>query len=886
MLMLHSSETGSRCSWFVPLVLLLPMRFVAAQESAAIFEAPVIVVPNQQARMNALLDIDGDGFVDSVGMFFQQQDVLGVFTFLNDGSGRMLSHETRLLPIPVLGPAATIAVADFSGDGLPDWVIAASTDIFPFISNGVAPSTALPPIPIVGIGWIYDLTTGDYDGNGQPDIALRTKTHIQVYLDFARPTQVGPITLATQQDGGFSLRTGELTGDGIDDLFVFRGASGQISFFQYSAGALVPIAAWNHQIEVSNSPYACCGDLDGDSDQDIVIFAASGSYRVLRRTGPAAFTLEAFATGGPATDLADVDLDGDLDGVCCGGSGGPGPYMNTAASKFEIAINNGSGGFANSFKLRGMGANRIAGVADVDHDGDVDLVAGRVIYFNHDGIAPDTEFGITGFPTVQDFADVDGDGDLDHGATLTTFNANLGSGFATKTRLAPTPPPGFSWFGPGFATDHDGDGDIDQIHHQAGPGGAVERLFLNNGGGSLVDGGLVTDFGVTIAPTATPNCVIFVDLDRDGDSDVVSRSALGVYTSIQTSIFLRNSTGKFMPGPTFVNERAQRVADFDGDAIPDLLTWLAPVGPSLSALRLRRGLGDGTFASPVTINTEPIIGGYVFDYEVATGDWDGDGDLDVVYHHFTYVHPVFTHYTRLLENAGNGTFSMRTDLFSDYHQGALPALSGDVDGDGIDDLVLGCATNFEQSLSFYKGEVGGSYPLEYLGSQALDTETLNALLDLDEDGDADLIGVNETRNQVFHGSAGGTFRQFGAATAGNGGHKPTMGAAGPFRVGEAAELRVTGALPNSIGLLFVGTEESQVKIATTGGFAYTLPWLLVVSVPYLGNAAELGSGRLAIQYVVPPAVGGSSYIHQTVIFDAAAQGGASVTNAIEIAYGW
>lgn len=886
--MLDSSSSDRRAPWLAAIVLMLPIRCVSAQESAAIFEGPVIVVPNQQARMNALLEIDGDGYVDSVGTYWQQSGVLGVFAFRNDRSGRLEPLETRLLSIATTStPPSPMAVTDFTGDGLDDWAVAVNTEIHSFASNGAAPSIALPAISFPAIGFAQDLTTGDYDGNGTADLALRTLSHIQLYLDFGRPTQSGPITLATTQTGGgASLRTGDLTGDGIDDLFAFRGSSERIDFFQFSAGALLPIATWAYQIDLTDSPYACFGDLDGDADQDIVIFGMSGVYRVLRRTGPASFTLEPFANGGPATDLADVDLDGDLDGVCCGGGGGPSPYLNTLESKFEIAINNGSGAFAKSFNLRSMGSNRIAGVADVDHDGDVDLVAGRVVYFNRQGIAPTTDFGITGFPTEQDFVDVDGDGDLDHGAALATFNANVGTGFVAKPRLAPAPSQGFSWFGPGFPTDYDSDGDVDQILHQVGPGGAVERLFLNNGGGSLADGGLVTDFGVTFAPTPTPNCVLFADLDKDGDQDVVSRSPLGVFTSIQTSIFVRNSTGKYVPGPTFVNERAQRVADFDGDSIPDLLTLFATGVNPLSTLRLRRGLGDGTFASPVTINTEPIYGGqYVYDYEVATGDWDGDGDLDVVYYHFTQAGQVYTEYTRLLENFGNGTFSMRTDLFTEYHAGALPALSGDVDGDGIDDLVLGCTKNYEQSLSIYKGEVGGSYPLEYLGSQALNIETFNALLDLDEDGDADLIGFNETRNQVFHGSAGGTFRQFGASTAGNGGHKPTMGAAGPFRVGESAELRITGALPNSLGFLFVGSEESQVKFATTGGFAYTFPWFLVVSVPYVGNPAELGSGRIAIPYVVPPVVGGSTYIHQAVIFDAAAQGGASITNAIEIEYG-
>ena len=55
--------------------------------------------------------------------------------------------------------------------------------------------------------------------------------------------------------------------------------------------------------------------------------------------------------GGPATHLIDVDGDGDLDGLCCGG--GSGPYPNEGSSTFQVALNDGAGVFAPAFPIAG-----------------------------------------------------------------------------------------------------------------------------------------------------------------------------------------------------------------------------------------------------------------------------------------------------------------------------------------------------------------------------------------------------------------------------------------------------------------------------------------------------------------------------------------------------
>ena len=88
-------------------------------------------------------------------------------------------------------------------------------------------------------------------------------------------------------------------------------------------------------------------------------------------------------------DLGDGGKSDELrDGAGCGGGGGGGPTStpNVVLSDFQISLNDGTGAFDSSFKIAGLGAEHIAGAADLDADGDVDLVAGRVVYYPREPI--------------------------------------------------------------------------------------------------------------------------------------------------------------------------------------------------------------------------------------------------------------------------------------------------------------------------------------------------------------------------------------------------------------------------------------------------------------------------------------------------------------------
>ncbi len=259
-------------------------------------------------------------------------------------------------------------------------------------------------------------------------------------------------------------------------------------------------------------------------------------------------------------------------------------------------------------------------LADLDGDGDLDIAtvsSSREVVAVQLGagdgtFAASAEYAVTGSPRPLANGDVDGDGDRDlvlvsatPGAIVVLRNDGAGqfSTRVTSTTVADT--------GLLAIEDVDGDGDLDAVTvHRITPFSYAVAVQLNDGAGTF---GAVTTYAAGFEPIG----LVLVDLDADGDRDIVMANKEGKDLGV-----LRNlGTGTFAPlASTPLNYKllALGIGDLDEDGKLD-----AVVATVNGGTRLARGLGNGTFAASTQIHPTSLG-------RLAVADMDGDAHLDVI----------------------------------------------------------------------------------------------------------------------------------------------------------------------------------------------------------------------------------------------------------------
>lgn len=237
----------------------------------------------------------------------------------------------------------------------------------------------------------------------------------------------------------------DLDNDGDHDL-IAGNISGSLYYFENTGTSADPVftertGADNPVDGISTGSYStpAFADLDGDGDQDLIVGNGNGAVAYFRNTGTGSSPdfSQRTGTANPFDDitlgswntltLADLDDDGDLDLAAGADNGDVRYYENTGTSASpEFTLRSGESSPLDDIDA---GSDSTPEFADIDDDGDFDLVVGNrrgdISYFENTGSAAGPAFtqrtgfdnpflgAFAGYFIATDFADLNGDGVTD-----------------------------------------------------------------------------------------------------------------------------------------------------------------------------------------------------------------------------------------------------------------------------------------------------------------------------------------------------------------------------------------------------------------------------------------------------------------------------------------
>ena len=234
--------------------------------------------------------------------------------------------------------------------------------------------------------------------------------------------------------------------------------------------------------------------------------------------------------------------------------------------------------------------------------------------------------------------------------------------------------------------------------------------------------------------------------------NIALQAGVGNNAIIDASVGGAIGTGNFLSKNSFgvgVAPLSVTTGDFNGDGNLDLITADA----SGDSARVLLGLGNGSFSTGTSIEAGDLVA------SVSTGDFNGDGVLDFV--SADYNDDTIS----IFLGHGNGTFSARVS----YVAGDAPRSvdTADFNGDGILDLVTADKTDDTVSVLLGLGDGIFAAKTSYTAGEQASSVTTG---DFNGDGIVDLATAEyiDSTISVFLGLGNGTFSARTSYAAGSG----------------------------------------------------------------------------------------------------------------------
>jgi FG-GAP-like repeat/Bacterial Ig-like domain (group 3) len=629
-------------------------------------------------------DVNNDGYPDLLVACSGTIDL-----FLNAGNGTFNQSTTFTATSP-----SAMVVGNFSNNSVADLAVARSGGITVFTNVGGANGTI--NITIAGVGTLTGIVTGDFNHDGNLDLAVSDSTNSKV--DVLTGNGTGNFTLL----GGYSTGAGtkpsglvaaDFNNDGNLDVATSNpGKNTATILLGSSTGALTAQTA---QATGTNPIGISVADINSDGLPDLVVFdsptASTGEVDVLLGNGDGTLQTAQAASQtfvpGTLAAVADFNRNGKPDIALTQQNTNlvslmlnntlPTAYPDGRSYSGARALTNGYGNMADA-----------VATGDFNKDGLLDIAVTylednvvRVLTNNGNGFNSATAYAVGSQPYDVVSADLNGDGYPD----LVTANTN-----------------------PNSAT------------------GSVSVL-LNNGKGG--NGTFAAAANYTVGKD--PYQVAVGDINGDGYPDL----AVANYGSNTVSILMGSKTGTFTVSATTLatctNPYGVAIGDFKHNGFPSIAVTCAASGQ----MEVFPNNGNGTFGTPNIYTTDARPGPLV------VGDFNRDGKLDIVTGNTTANDVSFF--------AGHGDNTFANGVISPSLNFPAIIAAGDVNGDGILDIV-GTAPNYNAVIvTLGKGDgTFGTIQQRAAGQFSATKQPWGlALGDFLNDGQLDIVTA-DTYNQI------------------------------------------------------------------------------------------------------------------------------------------
>jgi hypothetical protein len=332
-------------------------------------------------------ELDGDGRVDLVAASSSRANLFWYSAPVDPLRGAWVEHAVGDAN-SLVGGAWGFDLADLDGDGDEDAVVISSTGVWWF-ERASDPAAAWARWEIgTGLSGAWDVEVEDIDQDGDPDVVVSDAGAVRWYEAPEDPKGAGwtERTIVVLATGSFydvdgrGVEVADLDADGDPDVVVGLAqvgtfADGGVYWYQAPAD---PRSGWTRRTVDAALEYGRdvrLADMDGDADEDVVVTQSVSPYVVWEQNpgDPNRAWVRHDVAGGSGAgteqaSVADLDGDGDLDLVVAQAGGTAGVYWYESPG-------DPNGAWVKHLMDRTLGSPWGVWGADIDGDGMPDVAA-------------------------------------------------------------------------------------------------------------------------------------------------------------------------------------------------------------------------------------------------------------------------------------------------------------------------------------------------------------------------------------------------------------------------------------------------------------------------------------------------------------------------------